>query len=248
MFSFRSGCPIAVNHKGQRIYLTLGETPTDGFTSFDDSNMMLLPECRPNQVASILITGSKGSGKSTWAGRFVSLFKDQFQSQDDDIFLFRRQTQPDPVLDSVGLVQIPIDEGFVEDPISIEDLSLPDAHTMVIFDDVESVAEADRKKRLIQLRNSICQDGRKLNIHVINILHNMRGGPATVNVLMESDGIVVFPNSITDHIRTGLKEYFDFDKRMFQALQDWKGVSRWMYFNKEYPRYCIHEKGGFIID
>lgn len=256
-FAFtRSSKPIARTSTGKNIYLHV-KAPADVgmFTSLDDPCMQLFPEVNPKQVSSILVTGTKGVGKSYWCAQFVKFWTQVFDAEKQDVILFRRQKKVDDI-NRAGCTEINIDERFGDNKpkrgqdvlpmITIDDLKDPENPTLIVFDDVESIMENDRRVNLNKLRSAVCQDGRDLKLHVLNVLHDIKGGKPTVGLVMESEIKVVFPDCIDEKME---KNYSDiFTKKQIEAMRDFRGVSQWMAFNRSYPRWCVHEKGVFLLD
>ena len=99
------------------------------------------------------ITGVSGSGKSTFTRKFVKEYRKIFK--ENEVYLFSCSTS-DESLDEVKPKRFRIEDDLVIDPIKPEELS----NSLVIFDDIDTIANKKIKEAVYQLLNEVLQIGR----------------------------------------------------------------------------------------
>ena len=138
----------------------------------------------------IYISAPSGSGKSYYAKQYAKKYK--FLYPERKIYLFAKKRE-DPSLDDINPIRLNIDEKFLEDKIKM-DYSIF-SKSLVIFDDIEDIAEPDIKNLIMKIGKQILNLGRSEEITIIMISHMTMGGFLTKNILTECNVIVLFPKS-----------------------------------------------------
>jgi predicted AAA+ superfamily ATPase len=100
-----------------------------------------------------LYYGVSGSGKSTFTRKFVKEYKKTFK--ENKVYLFSCLTE-DESLDEIKPLRFRLEEDLVTDPINVAELS----SSLIIFDDIDTIANKKIKEAVYQLLNEILQIGR----------------------------------------------------------------------------------------
>ena len=209
----------------------------------------LSPETREDYVDVIFITGGQGSGKSTWCGDYCRHFINAFRPKPEYITIISADDIEDKAY-AFPHRHIKIDDQFVEEPITLDDLTNPDkkSRSLVIFDDVEGLSNAKKNKALEALTEAVMTMGRKRRIHCLFISHRAASGRLTKNILNELTACVFFPKisggrnlayMLKSHlgIPDGLKECF--------KKGDW---GRWICISMKVPQFILSEHRSAIYD
>lgn len=220
---------------------TIGHS--DLMTKFDvnDGKLEMIPNIKTREI--VYIAGPSGSGKSTLAAKYIQKYKEIFPKS--DFFLFSRLKE-DPVLDKLKPNRIMIDETLVTKPINIEKEIKKGA--IILFDDCETIQNDYIKHAIQKVMNDIMETGRKLCIWLVITNHlvipNERKFARTV--LNEIHSFSFFPKSgSAQQITYCLQRYFGLSKKQIENIL--QIPSRWITINKNYPQYCLHEHGVFIL-
>jgi Cdc6-like AAA superfamily ATPase len=186
----------------------------------------------------IYITGVSGSGKSTFTRKFVKEYKKIFK--ENEVYLFSCLTQ-DESLDEVKPKRFKINDELVTDPIEVSEL----ANSLLIFDDIDTIANKKVKEAVYQLLNEVLQIGRHHKISAIVTNHLPTNFNWTRIILNESHIVVYFPSFATNKVKYLLEQYVDLEKseiRRFKRMN-----SRWVAIFKWAPRIFLSEHEiGFL--
>lgn len=207
-----------------------------------------------NDTVRALIIGASGSGKTTFARKFISTFK-AFNPEFEDysIVLISRHQQDVSIDELDQMVRLDIDE-LVEDivsgrddvkPLTLEELS----NKIIIFDDVENSSNKQWQKYVENLRNDIFENGRKYNIHTISIIH-LYDGKYLRTLINESNNLVLMNQNMSynnDRIITKYLGLSNKDNTRLKKLLNDCGSCRFMYFNLAFPRNLITSKFAWIL-
>src|SRR5271170_322119 len=184
------------------------------------------------------IAGPSGSGKSTYVSRYLEKLKKVFP--DRDIFLFS-DVEQDEVLDKIGLMRMKLDEEFMANtplPQTLND-------SIVIFDDIDSIADKKIMKRVQTLRDSLLMRGRHEDISVVVTNHLLTNYNETRTTLNEVNSITFFPKSGSSHgIQYMLKNYVGLSAKQIQKI--FTLPSRWITVYKHCPMYVVSEKQIYL--
>ncbi len=211
----------------------------------DDGTLIPLPLLtkQDKEIEHIYIAGPTGSGKSTWVGKYIELYKKIYKKR--PVWVFSR-LDADEALDKYKVKRIGLDEGLLEDPMSAEDFTKGSDGALVIFDDIDTIPNKDINKEVHRLRDDLLETGRHENVSVISTGHQLMDYKKTRNLLNEATAVTVFPKSGSGyHIARFLKVYCGMDKKNIQKIMNLP--SRWVTIYKSYPIYVLHEKGAILI-
>lgn len=201
----------------------------------------VLPLLEKNQVDRIMVSGSSGSGKSTWIGNYAKNYKTIFPT--NPIYCISRHAK-DPSLDKAipNMKRLVINEELLEVEIDLSDFK----NSLVIFDDYETIADKKICALLGKLRDDLLQNGRHNGTYMIMVSHQVLNYRATRQLLLESTKIVFFCRSGQYQIKNMLKMYQSLDKQQIDTII--KLPSRWCCIVKStYPNLLISEKTMFIL-
>lgn len=203
----------------------------------NDDFIFPIPQKRSERL---YISAPSGAGKSTFIGLYLDEIKKKFKNR--HIFVFSRVEEDEPI-DRHDPVRIPLDrETFDENPLVPEDFE----DSILIFDDIDTIMDKPLLKYLQNFRDDLLECGRHYNITTISTTHQILNFHETRKLLNEANGIVIFPKATGNYQLKGfLERYMGMDKDEIQEVR--KLPSRWVYFNKEYPMYMIHQKGVVIL-
>ena len=201
-----------------------------------DGKFQILPDMNGRQV--MYIAAPSGSGKSYWIKNYCRQYNKMFP--DRTIYLFSKIYDDESMDDLENVVQVELDDEYLEDPYTIDDLE----DCMVIFDDVDTISDRDLKKSLNDLKSDIMELGRHNNISFCCSSHLINKGAETKSILNESHFITVFPNSNYYAINYVMSKYLGWGKKQIEKL---KTLGRAVTINKNYPNFVQHEKGLYFI-
>jgi hypothetical protein len=209
----------------------------DGLTIQNNCYFQMMPD-KTLERQIIYITGVSGSGKSTFTRKFVKEYKKMFK--ENEVYLFSCLTN-DESLDEVKPKRFRIEDDLVTDPIKPEELS----NSLVIFDDVDTIANKKIKEAVYQLLNEILQIGRHHKISAIITNHLPTNFNWTRIILNESHIVVYFPSFATNKVKYLLENYVDLEKKDIRRFK--RINSRWVAVFKHAPRIFLSEHEiGFL--
>jgi hypothetical protein len=192
------------------------------------------------------IAGPSGSGKSTIASILTREFANL--NRGVPIYMFSRtEAKNDPAYKGLRIIQIPIDEDLLENPIDLSK-EITEKGALIIFDDVATVQNDKLRKAVEALMSDGMEIGRKLDCNMIITNHlvipNEKKFARTV--LNELNMLTVFPKSgSAQQIRYVLKQYWGLDNKQIDAIL--KIPTRWLRISKNYPQYILWETGARFI-
>jgi len=209
-----------------------------------DKKLIPLPDFTNRFVE--YIAGPSGSGKSTIASGLAQEFRKMNPST--PIYMFSRtDAKEDPAFTKLKLIQIPIDESLLEDPIDITH-EIQDEGCLLIFDDCGTIHNDKLRKEVEKLMSDAMEVGRKLNCNMIITNHliipNEKKFARTI--LNEMNMLTVFPKSgSAQQIRYVLKTYWGMANNQIDDILSIN--SRWIRISKNYPQYVLWETGARIL-
>jgi hypothetical protein len=191
----------------------------------------------------IYISASSGAGKSTWAGQYSRAWQRCIKER---VVIFSAVGQ-DPAFEGVDLKRIPFDKlvdesGDPNDCVQIEDLK----DCLVIFDDIDVIANKKLKCWIQALRNRCLEIGRHHNISMICTTHQIMNYQETKILLMEATKVVFFPScGAAAQIKRYLKSYAGLSPNEIKDVFALK--SRWVMLSKAAPKYIMHANGAYFL-
>ena len=190
----------------------------------------------------LYITGQSGSGKSYYTKDYATIYQKMFPK--NDVFLFSAVQDVSTIDKIKGLKKINI---FKPEFLEIEKIPLEEfQNSLVIFDDIDSIASKVIKKKVWNVMSDILTMGRHFNISAVVTYHVATAGMETKLILNESQSITIFPSASGGRtLKYLLDSYLGLDKRQIEQIK--KLDSRWVTILRLFPRVVIHEKGAYIL-
>ena len=188
----------------------------------------------------LYIVGASGSGKSYWTTEFVKEFKKT--NKNKKIYLISPITD-DTNINSLKAIRLnPEGDTFIQEPPECEDFK----DSLLICDDIEAYSNKKTIVRIMNLINSILTTGRHHNVSLLFIVHNATQGNMTKLLLLESQGIVMFPQNMTGRsAKYLLDQYLGLDKEQIKKIKQMK--SRAITVMKTYPMIIVSENEIFNL-
>lgn len=238
---FKIGRPIAKIKGGKLdgniIYISPEEDEEIGLRSLElpaGSKFQPIPD-KTKERDCHYITGASGSGKSTWARKFIKEYQSLYNKgkKQRPIYLFSR-IKEDSSLDSIKPNRIKIGENLIQDPLHLEDFK----NSLVIFDDTDIIKPKIIRDSVDHIRDEILQGGRHHNITCVVTNHNLVGRELKT-VLNECHTITFFPSNYNRGLKYLLVEYLGLDRHQIKKIR--KTKSRWVTVFKTYPQVILTE-------
>ena len=209
----------------------------------DEHHFQIIPR-KSEERDCVYIGGESGAGKSYYCMLYVMEYKKLFPKNELYIISYLDR---DDTLDKIpGIHRLnAFSEEFLKE---IDDIELTEfKNSLVIFDDIDSIPEAKRKKKIYGLLNRFLRLGRHEFITVIMCSHELFNRDETKTLLNESSSITWFPKCITSmKLERLLKNYFGFDKVQIEKIKSIKN-SRYITILKGWPKVVISEHLMYYI-
>ena len=191
------------------------------------------------------VTGSSGSGKSTFISQYLDECRLMFK--DCNIYIFS-MVQDDPAYKHLDPVYIKIDESILVKPLQCAEFAgIAQSPSFAVFDDIEVISNKKIAQSMETFQNLVLETGRHYYISTINVSHVMLNGNRSKKCINESDKIVFFPNSNFNQISNYLRLYLGLMKNDINLVKEIGKNSRWVMVSRPYPMYFIHQQGVRII-
>ena len=216
---------------------------------YHGDDLAVVPRCIDGQRDALYVSGSSGSGKSTFASRYAQEYARAYPGR--NIYLFSCKEE-DPVFDGVvaPLVRVPLDMNFVRETLaagSASDSIRRYANSLVIFDDCEQLSDAETIKALTRFKKNILTLGRQFRIDAISVQHKSLGGHKSITELCQATAIVCFPQMNLGESKRMVACYLAYDHSQMDRIFDERGrLSRWMALIR--PNIVVTPRYVKIID
>ena len=218
----------------------------DNFTLPPELHFKWLPDSRPNFTDCLAISAPRGQGKSTLASYMAETIKDCLNLTKDDIIVAKKSTIEDPAYKNLDPQYIYIDDSFLENPVTCDEIASDGKCKVVICDDLDTINSPSLKKATVKFVNQLLEEGRKYGIYTIIAQHHMAQGKDTKSIISESTYFVFFPEGTTSDFTYMLSKYADMDKNIIKDLK--KSNSRWVMYHQHAPRFILTENNIRIYD
>lgn len=181
------------------------------------------------------IAAPSGSGKSYWVGKYARQYNRLFPN--NKVVLFSK-VEGDVSLKGVrNVAPVALDQSIVDTPIDATEL----ADALVIFDDTDTIKDKKIKKAINDLKGDLLETGRHNNTYVCITSHLICNYAETRQVLNESHGITIYPQSGSiQQIERLLNVYFGMKKQDQADVLDLG--SRWITLERHFPQHYISER------
>lgn len=203
----------------------------------DFEHMQQIPSNRERSC--LYITGQSGSGKSYYTKQYAEEYRKKHKN--NNIYLFSSVEKDN--LDKIkGLKRIKItDPKFLNADLDNIDI----AHSLLIFDDTDVIADKMAKKKVDQLLNVALQRGRHSFTEVIYTSHQPNNGRDTKIILTEAHSITWFKTIGNRSLKYLLESSFGLSTKQINDIM--KIDSRWYTIFKTFPLVVMHQKGAFVV-
>lgn len=193
----------------------------------------------PSDNERVFVAGKSGSGKSFWAALYAKEYKTKFPKRKVIIFTKHKKEKAYKIVPHKEVIVT--ENELVQEPIDITLLK----DTLIIFDDCENLQDKKIGKNMRSLNTDLLTSGRKYNISVITLQHQLMEYKETRNLLNEANKVIFFNSGSAYHITRYLKVYAGLDPATIKKIIALK--SRWTMISLSIPTYILHEHGLFII-
>jgi len=244
--------PVAsVGQKGKQLLcvvdddsLTEDEERGKQAVTLSDGRFCFLPESRDRVAQHIHIAGPSGCGKSSWAGEFARKFRDERGGR---VVVVSADEEDDPAIPEGQACDLRLQLSEELGGVALEDVVEEEQPLLLIFDDVEGVAEP-LQKALQTFRQAALERGRKYGVSTVNIFHRAAAGKATRDSLNEATAYVVFPRGgLTKNTRYALTEYGGQHPDMPNRLKR-RHWGRTVVVTNTCPQLAIGERAAALLD
>jgi hypothetical protein len=230
--------------KGTKHTVSLAQNPKQSTEEIIlDSNETFQPMPNASKERDVLyIFGQSGSGKSYYVYLYGMNYKKLYPK--NSIYVFSTLDSDKEGLDKIkGIKIIKLDKEFIDDElIPMDEFK----NSLVIFDDVDNIADKALKKRVWSYMNSMLQTGRHFKISMAITFHVSAGGADTKMIINEATHITYFPATVGGrNIKYMLDSYLGLDKKQIDKVK--KLNSRWITVVKSYPKVILSEKDCFVL-
>ena len=209
------------------------------YMNFNDSTF-IYPVLSKEKSTRIFCSGSSGSGKSYY---IAQLIKRNFPAG-QLVYLFS-PIEEDVSFVGLNIFQIHLEtfEEIFGNAFQIEMLDDGKNPSIVIMDDIESIANSKVRKMYLDVRDQLLERGRShsggYGITTITVSHNPMGGNITKSSIRESDSFILFPSSNQRDSRVLLERYSGISKDNIQEIL--KLPTRGVYIKKTVPSFYVAE-------
>lgn len=193
----------------------------------------IFPIIEPNYRLAIF--GLSGSGKSYFASTFLKYNK----PINNGMILLFSPVNDDTSIKQKNVVHIHLEtfEEEFEKPFELEDIP---PYSVCIFDDCDTYNKSYRGL-YTELRNTLLERGRHLNISTIIVQHQAQAGARNRSdiVLRECQYYCIFPKYNVRDSQNLLKNYTSITNDKIKEIMNLN--SRWCFIKKSVPSYYIGE-------
>lgn len=203
-----------------------------------------------NQNIRIYIAGQSGCGKSTLIAEIVKIYHKIYNKQ--KIYLFTTLDYDECYDDDADIKKLMKKDKFVRYLLNQENAELLSAieesdlaHSFCIFDDF-LLFEKKLKNIVDTLKDILQKRGRHNDIDLMIVNDKVLGGLKTMTELNQSNYIIVFPFCTNfKELKTLYEKYLGFDKEQIRKIRSLE--TRWLLFNKVYPKYVVYKNGVVLL-
>lgn len=185
----------------------------------------------------VFVAGKSGSGKSTFTAQYIREYTEMFPKR--RVFLISTHEE-EKAYKILPINQIPLDETFLESPPTLTDLE----QSLVVFDDTDNLQDKDLQRAVQALNNDLLANGRKYEIHVITLAHQLMDYSRSRILLNEANRVVFF-NGSAYHVQRYLKVYAGLQPKQIRRILDSR--SRWTCMGLTIPNYVVTEHEVYVL-
>jgi hypothetical protein len=202
----------------------------------------------PNDIISngdmLIISGPRGSGKSWHLADYVIEYTKMFPK--NPIYLIRSGNE-DKNLDRYVTKVINLSDEKIKDQFVKSEMVPSDfKNSLVIFDDIDMIAQADISKLVYRLLNDIIETGRKYGIYCVQTSHLSADHEKTKRALNGANSITYMGNGIQSASTYVLPKLLHLDRKQINKMCN--TGSRWLTLFKDFPMCVMYDKGVYLLD
>jgi hypothetical protein len=186
----------------------------------------------------VFVAGKSGSGKSTFTAQYIREYTEMYPKR--NVFLISTHEE-EKAYRILPINQIPLDETFLEKPPSLTDLT----QSLVVFDDTDNLQDKDLQRAVQSLNNDLLANGRKYEIHVITLAHQLMDYSRSRTLLNEANRVVFFNGGSAYHVQRYLKVYAGLQPKQIRRILDSR--SRWTCMGLTIPNYVVTEHEVYVL-
>ena len=206
----------------------------------DEKSFQLIPN--PSIERQILyVTGSSGSGKSYFTKKYCREYSKIFPK--NPIYMISSIDDDKSVDDIKNLKRLKIKgDTFLNETFEIKDFK----DSLVIFDDIDCLADKKLRIKVMGLLNMILETGRHSATYCIYTSHLATAGNDTKRILNECNSITFFAKTMGGRMMKYLCEgYLGLEKKEVDKIK--KIPSRSITIIKSYPKVVLGDKDIFLL-
>ena len=224
--------PPAVTRRVARAYEEKSRTEY----RLDDGKMVVLPS-KP-ETERTFVAGKSGSGKSWFAASYMREYLELYP--DRKIYLFSTH-EGEKAYSKIEHGQVALDEDFATNPPTLEDL----AGSLCVFDDCDALQDKKLMAAVDALNLDLINNGRKYNIHVMTLAHQLMEYKRTRGQLNEANRVVFFPGGSAYHSQRYLKVYAGMTGDQIKRIMSEK--TRWVCLDLRLPTSYVTENAVVMV-
>jgi len=190
------------------------------------------------QSERIYVAGKSGAGKSTFTAQYIREYQEMFP--DRRVILFSTHDD-EKAYKKLNIVQVELDEEFMESPPTLDEL----AESLVVFDDTDNLQDKNLQRTINAVNADLLANGRKYNIHVITLAHQLMDYCRSRTLLNEANRVVFFNGGSAYHIQRYMKVYAGLEPKQIRRILNSK--SRWTCLGLTLPNYVVNEHEVYLI-
>ena len=152
----------------------------------------------------------------------------------------------DPAYSKLNPAVVTLDEDFIENPLTCDEISPDHTTKVVILDDLDTIQSKKLETAYLKFQSDLLECGRKYNIYVLIACHKLCSGVKTKAMLSETDYFLIFPSGVTTDFRYCLERYGDMSLDTIRELN--YSQSRWILFHQHSPKFILTENMARIFD
>lgn len=201
----------------------------------DCGKMVVLPS---KDTERVFVAGKSGAGKSCFAASYIREYQEMFPDRKVFLFSVHDGEKAYAMLEHAAIV---LDEGFLENPPGLDDLK----NSLCVFDDCDALQNRKLMAAVDAVNLDLINNGRKYNITVLTLAHQLMEYKRTRGQLNEASRVVFFPQGSSYHNKRFLKEYGGLNSEWIKKILSER--SRWVCLDTGLPNSYVTENAVVII-
>jgi len=198
-----------------------------------------------NQTQRIYISGSTGTGKTTFLAQYIINFHKKYPKA--KILFFSSKTKDD-IIDKLKFIErVKVDEDIVENPFTLAEMTAGGKKPILCcFDDIEDFQTKKINKEIERLLNEILRNGRSFGIYCIYTHHQPNDYKATRNLIFEASHCVIYPKRCAKNTYDYfLEKKLNINKKNRDLINTLK--SNFVCIKKDIPQAVIADKYVLLL-